>query len=173
MKKARFSSMQCSLARGLDRMGDPWVPLIIRDLFAGVMRFDDLAEDLGISRNLLTQRLKDLVKNKIVVRRVYQTRPQRYEYLLSPAGRDLVPIIMALTAWGDRWAQPKEGAPVEFIHAACGKTFRPEVVCSVCGEPIVADAVRAIAGPGGAAKPGTMVIARRLTAQSAIPRTRR
>lgn len=166
MRKTNLGRMQCSLARGLDRMGDWWSPLIIRDLYAGIVRFDEIVEDLGISRNLLARRLKTLERKKLIVRTPYQQRPARYEYRLSEAGRDLVPVLLALTAWGDRWAQPKEGAPVEFVHATCGHKFRPAIACSACGEKISADAVRAIPGPGGASKRGTKVIARRLrTAQ--------
>ena len=162
MQKTSFADMQCSLARGLDRMGDWWSPLIIRDLYVGVVRFDELVEDLGISRNLLTQRLDALVARKLVGRRAYQRRPVRYEYTLSPAGKDLIPVILALTSWGDRWAQPKEGAPVEFVHSSCGKKFRPQVTCSACGETIEADKVKVVPGRGAAAKRGTLVMARRL-----------
>jgi DNA-binding HxlR family transcriptional regulator len=164
LRKTSFADMQCSLARGLDRMGDWWSPLIIRDLYAGVVRFDELVEDLGISRNLLAQRLDALVARKLVVRRAYQRRPVRYEYTLSSAGKDLIPVILALTSWGDRWAQPREGAPVEFVHESCGKKFQPHITCSVCGKTIEADNVKVVGGPGGAVKRGTRVLARRLQA---------
>jgi DNA-binding HxlR family transcriptional regulator len=162
MERTSFANMRCSLARGLELIGDWWSPLIIRDLFLGVTRFDELVEDLGISRNLLTRRLNALIDNGIVVRRAYQERPARYEYVLTEAGRDLVPAILALTAWGDRWAQPKEGSPILFVHETCGHQFRPQVACAVCGEEISAGTVTALPGPGGAAKPGTRVVARRL-----------
>jgi DNA-binding HxlR family transcriptional regulator len=154
--------MRCSLARGLELIGDWWSPLIIRDLFLGVTRFDELVEDLGISRNLLTRRLNALADNGIVARRAYQERPVRCEYVLTEAGHDLVPAILALTAWGDRWAQPREGSPILFVHQTCGHEFRPQVTCSICGEEIRADTVTALPGPGGAAKAGTRVVARRL-----------
>ena len=154
--------MRCSLARGLDMIGDWWSPLIIRDLFLNVVRFDELVEDLGISRNLLTRRLKSLVENGVIERTVYQRRPTRYEYRLTEAGRDLVPAILALTAWGDRWAQPKEGSPILFVHKTCGHQFQPRVSCSACGEVIDADTVTPIPGPGGAAASGTKLVARRL-----------
>ena len=154
--------MRCSLARSLELIGDWWSPLILRDLFLDVTRFDDLIEDLGISRNLLTRRLKALVDNGIVERTAYQLRPPRYEYRLTEAGRDLVPVMLALTEWGDRWAQPKDGRPMLFIHKSCGRQFLPQVTCSACGDVVTADAVMAIPGPGGAVQPGTMVVARRL-----------
>jgi DNA-binding HxlR family transcriptional regulator len=162
MERTSFSQMRCSLARGLELIGDWWSPLIIRDLFLQVSRFDELVEDLGISRNLLTRRLKSLVINGIVERVAYQTRPARYAYRLTEAGRDLVPAILALTAWGDRWARPREGSPILFVHNTCGHQFAPQVICSACAEPISAETVTAIAGPGGATKPGTKLVAKRL-----------
>jgi DNA-binding HxlR family transcriptional regulator len=164
MKRTSFARMHCSLARGLDLIGDWWSPLIVRDLYLGVVRFDDLVEDLGISRNLLTRRLNALSKNGILERQAYQRRPRRYEYRLTEAGRDLVPAILALTAWGDRWARPKEGSPMLFVHTTCGARFEPQVTCSACGETITADAVKTIGGPGGAMKTGTRVLAQRLRA---------
>jgi DNA-binding HxlR family transcriptional regulator len=164
MQKTSFARMQCSLARGLELIGDWWSPLIIRDLYLDIARFDELVEDLGISRNLLTRRLAWLVRNGVVERRAYQQKPARYEYRLTEAGRDLVPAILALTAWGDRWARPKEGSPILFVHKSCGRQFRPQVTCSECGEPVSADTVAAVPGPGGAAKAGTRVLAKRLRA---------
>jgi DNA-binding HxlR family transcriptional regulator len=164
MKRTSFARMHCSLARGLDLIGDWWSPLIIRDLFLGVWRFDELIENLGISRNLLTRRLNALVRSGIVERKAYLRRPTRYEYRLTKAGRDLVPAILALTAWGDRWARPKEGSPMLFVHETCGHRFQPQVTCSACGEIVAGDTVETVAGPGGAMKPGTMVLARRLRA---------
>jgi DNA-binding HxlR family transcriptional regulator len=154
--------MRCSLARGLELIGDWWSPLIIRDLFLGVVRFDELVEDLGISRNLLTRRLKALVANGIVERMAYSRHPVRYDYRLTEAGRDLIPAILALTAWGDRWARPRQGVPILFVHKDCCHPFQPQVSCSACGGTVSADGVRAIPGPGGAATRGTRIVARRL-----------
>jgi DNA-binding HxlR family transcriptional regulator len=162
--------MRCSLARGLDMIGDWWSPLIIRDLFLNVARFDELVEDLGISRNLLTRRLKSLVAKGVIERVAYQHGPTRYTYRLTEAGRDLVPAILALTAWGDRWAQPREGSPILFVHKTCGHQFKPLVTCSACAEAIEAEAVTALPGPGGAMKPGTMLVAKRLRGVAETPR---
>jgi DNA-binding HxlR family transcriptional regulator len=162
MQKTSFANMRCSLARGLDLIGDWWSPLIIRDLFLNVTRFDELVEDLGISRNLLATRLKSLVAKGIIERIPYQDHPPRYEYRLTEAGVDLVPAILALSEWGDRWARPKEGSPILYVHATCGHRFRPAVTCSECGEAITAATVTGLAGPGGGAKAGTRVLAKRL-----------
>ncbi len=162
MQRTSFAKMHCSLARGLDLIGDWWSPLIVRDLYLGLARFDELIENLGISRNLLTRRLKSLVRSGIVERKVYRRKPLRYGYALTDAGRDLVPAILVLTAWGDRWARPKEGSPMLFVHQTCGHQFQPQVTCSACSEVITGDAVKTLGGPGGAMKPGTKVLARRL-----------
>lgn len=154
--------MRCSLARSLEMMGDWWSPLILRDLFLDVRRFDELTEDLGISRNLLTRRLKSLVESGLIERIAYQRGPARYEYRLTEAGRDLVPILLALTAWGDRWARPKQGRPILFQHTVCGHPFEAKVTCSACGEEITAAAVKPLPGPGGAAMRGTKIVAKRL-----------
>jgi hypothetical protein len=103
-------------------------------------------------------------RNGIVERTAYRDCPVRHEYRLSEAGRDLVPAILALTACGDRWARPKEGSPILFIHQSCGQRFQPQVTCSACGELLSAATVKAGPGPGGAARRGTKVLARRLRA---------
>ena len=153
--------MQCSLARSLELIGDWWNPLILRDLYLGVTRYDDLAEDLGVSRNLLTTRLADLVAGGLIERRPYQDNPIRYDYLLTEAGRDLAPVLMALTAWGDRWVTPDGGPPARFVHAECGHQFTPTVACSTCGESVSYDDVVVRAGPGSRPTPGTAVVGRR------------
>jgi len=164
MERTSFSQMRCSLARGLELIGDWWSPLIVRDLYLEITRFDELVENLGISRNLLTRRLKSLVANGVIERYAYQPTPARYAYRLTEAGRDLVPAILALTAWGDRWARPREGSPMLFVHESCGHRFTPTVVCSACGEAVTAETVKPVPGPGGAARPGTMLVAKRLRA---------
>ncbi|MDP3897270.1 MAG: helix-turn-helix domain-containing protein [Mesorhizobium sp.] len=162
MKKVSFAEMRCSLARSLDLIGDWWTPLIVRDVYLGVTRFDDIAEDLGISRNLLTRRLGHLCDKDVLRREAYQIRPARHDYLLTQSGLELVPVILALTAWGDRWVQPAEGQPIRFVHTTCGESLVPAVTCSSCGEAIHASDVLALPGPGGADGPGTKVLAGRL-----------
>lgn len=162
MERTSFAEMRCSLSRALELVGDWWSPLILRDLFLDIRRFDELVQDLGISRNLLTRRLNALVEAGVVERRAYQERPTRYDYALTEAGRDLVPALLALTAWGDRWAAPAEGAPMLFVHKRCGLRFRPRVTCSKCGEPIGAADVVVVGGPGGGSGPGTRLVGSRL-----------
>ena len=157
MRQTSFADFHCSLARSLDLIGDWWTPLIIRDLALGLERFDDLAADLGISRNLLTTRLTGLVAANIVERVRYCDHPPRHLYRLTAAGRDLVPILVALTAWGDRWTPPPEGAPLLFRHDEHRCT--PTVCCSTCGQPVTAETLKATPGPGAAPGPGTRLVA--------------
>jgi DNA-binding HxlR family transcriptional regulator len=165
MRQTSFAAMHCSLARSLEAIGDWWSPLILRDVWLGLRRFELLTEDLGISRNLLTARLNHLVGHGILERQPYQDRPVRFEYILSPAGRDLVPVLQALTAWGDRWAGDGNGPPLTLRHQSCGRAFEPAVVCGACGEAFTADDVDPRPGPGGRAAPGTRLVAERLTAR--------
>ncbi len=150
--------MHCSIAQAVGVVAEPWTPLILRDLFLGVRRFDDLAEDLGISRNLLTRRLDHLVSAGVVERQPYQDRPPRHEYVLTEAGRDIVPALITLMSWGDRWATPPGGPPALLVHS-CGQQFTPVVTCPHCGGEANAETVLAVRGPGAAQGPGTMVLA--------------
>ncbi|UBU09353.1 winged helix-turn-helix transcriptional regulator [Nonomuraea gerenzanensis] len=161
MQRTSFAQMHCSIGQSLERVGEWWTPLIVRDLYLGLHRFDELAENLGIARNLLTRRLETLVTDGIVERRAYQERPPRHEYHLTEAGGELVPVLMALMAWGDKWATPAGGPPVRLLHQECGAEFTPQVCCSACGEPATATNVTALPGPGAASGPGTVVLARR------------
>lgn len=154
--------MNCSLARSLELVGDWWNPLILRDVTLGIRRFDELADDLGMSRNLLTRRLGDLVEGGLLERRAYQDHPPRYDYVLTEAGRDLMPVLMALTAWGDRWVPPRGGPPMSFVHRSCQREFVPTVVCSECGTPVTLDDISAQRGPGARRGRGTRVMAERL-----------
>ncbi|BBY05774.1 winged helix-turn-helix transcriptional regulator [Mycobacterium noviomagense] len=167
MRQTSFADFHCSLARSLDLIGDWWTPLIIRDLALGLERFDDLAANLGISRNLLTNRLKGLVEANIVERVRYSERPPRDRYRLTAAGRDLVPILIALTAWGDRWAAPPDGPPMLFSHE--GHPCTPTVCCSTCGQPLSRDTLEVALGPGAAPGPGTHLITRLLQQESNDP----
>jgi DNA-binding HxlR family transcriptional regulator len=157
--------MQCSIARSLELVGDWWTPLIIRDLHHGVDRFDDLVEDLGISRNLLTARLAHLIEHGIVERRRYSEHPPRDRYVLTEAGQAFMPVLLALTAWGDRFATPENGPPVVFEHRTCGHRFTPVVSCDACGERIEPGQVETRPGPGGRVGPGTRVLAKVISGQ--------
>jgi DNA-binding HxlR family transcriptional regulator len=148
MKRTGFASWPCSIARSVDLLGDWWTPLVLREAFLGVRRFDDIQASLGIGRNVLTQRLKRLVDEGMLDRVRYQEKPDRYEYVLTEKGRDFYPVLAAMMAWGDRWLSGEEGPPIVLRHTTCGHDSTAKVVCSECGEAIEARNVRARLGPG-------------------------
>jgi len=147
MQRTSFAGMACSIARSLDVVGEPWTPLIIRDLWLGRNRFDEIQANLDISRKVLTQRLNALVDAGVIVRKLYQKHPERYQYVLTKKGTELMDVLLALMSWGDRWVS-EEGAPMELRHEACGRKALAKVTCSSCGEPISAGHVRILPGPG-------------------------
>jgi hypothetical protein len=95
----------------------------------------------------------------LLTRRPYQHHPVRHDYVLTEKGADLIPAIMALAAWGDRWNADEAGPPVRLHHQRCGHDTEPTVCCSHCGEPIEHEALLARSGPGAKNAPGTRVIA--------------
>jgi DNA-binding HxlR family transcriptional regulator len=105
--KRDYDGQNCSIARALEIVGERWTLLIVRDAFLGRRRFDEFQESLGISRNVLTERLGRLVDEGILERVLYQERPERYEYLLTRKGRDLYIALAGLRQWGDRYISEK------------------------------------------------------------------
>lgn len=93
----------CAIASALDVVGDTWSLLVLRDIARGVRRFDALQAELGVSRKVLTERLKSLVADGVLAREAYQDRPPRFDYVLTPRGRALLPVLVALQDWGDAW----------------------------------------------------------------------
>ncbi|MFD0690079.1 winged helix-turn-helix transcriptional regulator [Actinomadura fibrosa] len=152
MQRTNFGEMSCSIARTLDVIGEPWSPLILRDVWVGVTRFDQLLADLGISRKVLTERLNHLVDQGVLERRPYDRRP-RYEYHLTPKGIELVDLLMVMVAWGDKWRAGEAGPPVLYRHHACGEVSSVDLRCSRCGEPMHANDVDLLPGPGASVEP--------------------
>jgi DNA-binding HxlR family transcriptional regulator len=148
MQRTRFGEMTCSIARTFDIAGEPWSPLILRNVWRGITRFDDLQRDLGISRKVLAERLRWLTANGILERRAYSDRPPRHEYLLTNKGSELCDVLLAVIAWGDRWAADDAGPPVLLRHRRCGQLTRAELHCARCGEPLHVDEIDAEPGPG-------------------------
>lgn len=148
MQRTSFAEMACSVARTLDVVGEWWTPLILRDAFLGNTRFDEFQASLGIARNVLAARLQGLVEQGVLERRRYQEHPERFEYLLTEAGRDLFPIISALIAWGDRWRPGEQGPPLLLVHAPCGQAMTAVPTCSACGEVLRLEDIRPQPGPG-------------------------
>jgi DNA-binding HxlR family transcriptional regulator len=122
------------VADALAVVGDRYSLVIVREIGYGYRRFNELAAYTGASRDVLTGRLRRLEEAGLVERRLYTERPERYEYHLSEAGRQLRPIVLALKEWGDQQCGP--GAePVVFQHT-CGAEFHPLTVCAACREPV-------------------------------------
>jgi DNA-binding HxlR family transcriptional regulator len=147
MQRTSFEDMECSVARCLEVVGEWWCLLILRDAMLGVTRFDDFQARLGISRNILTQRLNRLVDKSILKRVRYSEHPPRSEYHLTAKGRDLWLVVTAMRQWGDRWASPA-GSPVLVRHDACGQIISALPVCSGCGEQLGSCSVTLVPGPG-------------------------
>ncbi|MDH4169370.1 MAG: helix-turn-helix transcriptional regulator [Acidimicrobiia bacterium] len=122
-----------SIARTLDLIGDRWTLLVLRAVFRGRHRFTELQRDLGIARNLLTDRLHRLVDNGILERVPYQERPVRHEYRLTDMGRDLSPALIAFMQWGDRWCTDGP-PPTVLVHDACGTPIEHTVRCPSCDD---------------------------------------
>lgn len=135
-RTANYSRQICSVAATLEVVGDPWTLLILRDAFADVRRFEQWQEGLGVARNVLAARLKSLVANGVLEKRLYSEHPPRHEYALTAKGRDLYGVLMTMAAWGDRHVYGAGGGPVEFVHRGCGGRFEPALVCQTCGEPV-------------------------------------
>ncbi|OSI59935.1 transcriptional regulator [Bradyrhizobium canariense] len=129
-------------------MGDRWTLMILRDCFLGVRRFEIFQRRLGISRAIVTDRLRVLADEGVLRRVAYQDNPVRHEYRLTDKGLDLHPVIMAIAHFGDSHYAGEAGPPVLRRHKTCGCDFHPVQVCSECGEPVTARAVEARAGVG-------------------------
>ncbi|MGY2047730.1 winged helix-turn-helix transcriptional regulator [Methylobacterium sp. JK268] len=150
MQRASFGHMQCPIARSLERVGEWWSILILRDAFYGHTRFEQFQASLGIAPNMLTRRLKALVEAGLLERRLYQERPPRHEYVLTEKGRDFRPVLWTLLAWGNRHLAP-EGVSVALVEPETGAPVDPVVVDRHTGRPL-ADGVRVVAGPAADAK---------------------
>jgi DNA-binding HxlR family transcriptional regulator len=145
-----LDSTRCSVARTAAVVGDGWTVLVLRDLFNGIHRFDELAAHLGVARNVLTRRLATLIDEGVVVRVPYQEpgRRERHEYRLTEAGRDLLPVMLALLAWGDTHRAGADGPPMTVEHRGCGAPVHVEVRCALDHVLDRATPVRSVPGPG-------------------------
>lgn len=147
VERKSFSEMSCSVAQCLEVVGEWWSLLIIRDALLGVTRFDDFQQRLGISRNILGDRLSRLVAEGVLEKVAYQEHPLRYDYRLTPKGFDLAPVVTAMREWGDSHAAP-EGPRVRLVHEECGAEAHLAYRCDVCERPVDRGELRAVPGPG-------------------------
>ena len=129
-------TVACPIARAASLVGDEWVLLVLRELFKGPHRFDDLQKSTTAATNILTKRLKLMVEAGIVAKKPYQEHPPRYSYHLTKAGFALLPVLLELWKFADEWMPCAEPAPFKMRHIECGKITRPGQLCSECGLPI-------------------------------------
>jgi DNA-binding HxlR family transcriptional regulator len=153
MRHTSLAGMPCPVARTLDVIGEWWTLLIVRDALLGARRFDDF-KATGIADNILSARLKRLVDEGVFERRLYQARPDRYEYLLTEKGRGLAAVIAALRNWGHEWTSGSDLSP-RLAHRGCGHEVSFSLHCEECGRRLTADEIRPepVGARGGAARP--------------------
>lgn len=134
-KRRSFGHMPHGMAAALDVIGEWWTPLIIRSVFRGNVRFEGIQSDLGVARNILTDRLNSLVDADVLCKVQYNDKPARFEYRLTDKGRDLYGVLITIKAWGDKWMLGGTPAPV-VVHTSCKSVLSPAVVCRDCREEI-------------------------------------
>ncbi|MGC4888912.1 MULTISPECIES: winged helix-turn-helix transcriptional regulator [unclassified Micromonospora] len=146
-----YAHQTCSLARSLEVVGERWTMLVLRDVLVGRRRFDELVASLGVTRTVLTQRLRLLVAEGVLERRAYQQRPERFEYHLTAKGRELTPVVAQLMWWGDRHYPEPAGPPRLLVHDGCGGPVRAAYRCGACHAELHPDQVATRPGPGAPA----------------------
>ncbi len=146
----QWSVENCTIQRTLEIIGDRWSLLVLREVFQGIRRFDDMTVRTAIPRQVLTERLRRLVDVGILKRVPYRVPGQRerHEYRLTDKGLDLYPVLISLQAWGNRYLADPEGPPIEFIHRDCGETVHLVVRCAAGHEPSGSREVSGRIGPG-------------------------
>jgi DNA-binding HxlR family transcriptional regulator len=148
MKMERFDPLNGSIAHILDVIGEGWSMLIIREAFFGIHRFEEFQRHLGIARNILTSRLKKLCDNGILERVPIKTGAKRHEYLLTHKGKELMPLLIALTQWGDRWIYGEGKEPIVFRDRENGEPISPIRVHAEDGRELRPREILPTAGPG-------------------------
>jgi DNA-binding HxlR family transcriptional regulator len=146
MKHKSFKDLQCPIARGLERVGEWWSILVLREAFYGSKRFDEFQKNLDIATNMLSRRLSGLVEAGLLERRRYGERPPRNEYVLTDRGRDFRPVLWSLLAWGNRNFAP-EGPSVLLVDKETGQPADPVLVDGVSGRPMTPELFGPAAGP--------------------------
>ena len=150
MTRTSLKDFNCSVARTAELIGDQWTLLIIRDAFFGVRTFSGFAERLGVARTVLTDRLQKLVECNILARVQVRPEVERFEYQLTDRGRDLLPIVVAFTQWGDRWIFGEGREPVGIFDRAARRPIRRVTVQDEGGCTLDIGDLRFAVGPGSA-----------------------
>ena len=152
MRRTRFDEWPCPIARTTDLIGDWWTPLVLRELFAGRSRFDDLQAALGCSRAVLAQRLDRLVEEGVLVKMLYEEHPPRHDYRLTDKGRAFWDVLAAMWRWGSDWLWDGEEPPVVLVDRDTRAEIRPLVVDEATGLPVDVRQLRTARNPR--ARPG-------------------
>ncbi|NWG54271.1 MAG: helix-turn-helix transcriptional regulator [Hydrogenophilaceae bacterium] len=157
MARKRFENFCCSTAQTLDQIGDWWSLLIVRDLFAGARSFTALADNLGVARNILTDRLKRLTEHGVIEKAPARSADERFAYRLTEKGRDLLPVMIALMQWGDKWVRGPGCEPLLVVDARDGKPVRPMSVRAWDDRILGLADIRSLPGPGAQRAAGEAV----------------
>jgi DNA-binding HxlR family transcriptional regulator len=142
-----FPRDTCTVASTLEVIGERWTMHVLREAFLGVRRFEDFRRNIGVARNILSDRLNTLVAEGILRRELYSEHPPRYEYRLTRKGVDLYGILVELMIWGSSWTPNPNGPGIVLRHRESGSVIEPELACPDCGETVHAWDLEAIPGP--------------------------
>jgi DNA-binding HxlR family transcriptional regulator len=158
MRRTRFDDWDCSIARTVDILGDWWTPMVLRSAFLGARRFEQFQEGLGIPRNVLTERLGRMVDEGIMERRLYQERPERYEYRLTEKGVGLYPVIVTMMEWGNQWLDWDTDPPVDLVDRDTGEVLEPVLVDRRTGQELEPRRTRAVYRDGRGIRPNDRAV---------------
>jgi DNA-binding HxlR family transcriptional regulator len=161
--RRRFTHENCSVARALEVIGDWWTLLVVREAMLGSRRFSEFAAEIPIARNVLTRRLNHLVRRGVLARGGAGMHGTRYEYVLTPMGKDLATVMTALRQWGDRWVFGKGREPLLVLDRRTGRPIPPVRILDESGAAISARDLELVPGRGA----GKHTIARYRRAQAA------
>ncbi|MCU1728559.1 helix-turn-helix transcriptional regulator [Pseudomonas sp. 7P_10.2_Bac1] len=150
MQRTSLTNAECPVARGLERVGEWWSILIMRDALQGLRRFDEFSQSLGIAPNMLTRRLNTLVEEGLLERRRYSERPPRYEYVPTAIGEDFKIVIMAFIAWGNRHYAP-EGESLQIVDTQTQHPIEVVMMDAVAGNVVPIEQCTVKAGPAASA----------------------
>ncbi|MEE8311161.1 MAG: helix-turn-helix domain-containing protein [Candidatus Binatia bacterium] len=148
MKRSSIGHLNCSVARALEVVGEWWTPMIVREVFFGRRRFSEMQKDLGIAKNILSDRLVTLVRNGVLERHIDTTNARHPEYRLTEKGADLFPLVVALMQWGDRWQSDGAGPPIQLVDVTTDEPVEPMLVDRRTGREIDHRGIELRRGPG-------------------------
>jgi DNA-binding HxlR family transcriptional regulator len=145
-----WSIDNCTIGRAMQVLGEKWTVVVLREIFTGVRRFDDMRARTGIPRQVLTNRLATLVAHGILRREPYREPGARVrdEYRLTDKGFDLYPVLVAVRDWGDRYLADPHGAPLRTVHAGCEAQVHAVLRCEAGHDIAIMRQVQPRPGPG-------------------------